>query len=133
MRQRRIRELEETELNITPMLDVVFIMLIFFIVTASFIKESGLEVIRPEAVTSVRQDRAAIMIAVGAESQIWINKKEVDLRAVRAIVEKLYAENPQGGVVIQADEKSKTGIVTQVMRAATLAGVPSVAIATEEQ
>lgn len=133
MRQRRIRELDETELDITPMLDVVFIMLIFFIVTASFIKESGLEVIRPEAVTSVRQDRAAIMIAVGAESQIWINKKEVDLRAVRAIVEKLYGENPQGGVVIQADEKSKTGIVVQVMQAATAAGVPSVAIATKER
>ncbi len=133
MRQRRIRELDETKLDITPMLDVVFIMLIFFIVTASFIKESGLEVIRPDAVTSVRQDRAAIMIAVGAENQIWINKKEVDLRAVRAIVEKLYAENPQGGVVIQADEKSKTGIVTQVMRSATLAGVPNVAIATKEQ
>lgn len=133
MRQRRIRELDETELDITPMLDVVFIMLIFFIVTASFIKESGLEVTRPEAMTSVRQDRAAIMIAVGAESQIWINKKEVDLRAVRAIVEKLYGENPQGGVVIQADEKSKTGIVVQVMQAATAAGVPSVAIATKER
>ncbi len=121
---------EESEINLTPMLDVVFIMLIFFIVTASFVKESGIDVTRPEAETAKRKERVSILIAISKHDEIWINKRHVDIRAVRANVERLLAENPQGGVVIQADEESKNGLFVKVMDQARLAGAPSIAIAT---
>ncbi len=115
----------------TPMLDVVFIMLIFFIVTASFVKESGIDVSRPDAVTAERKERGNILVAITESGQVWIDKRQVDIRAVRANIERLHAENPLGGVVIQADENSKNGLLVQVMDAARLAGVPSVSIAAE--
>ena len=96
---------EESEVNVTPMLDVVFIMLIFFIVTASFVKESGIDVTRPDAATAERKQRASILIAISKNNEVWIQKRRIDVRAVRANVERLLAENPQGSVVIQADEK----------------------------
>lgn len=125
-------EEEETEINMTPMLDVVFIMLIFFIVTASFVKESGIEVNRPEAATAVKKDRANILIAINAKGEIWINKRRIDVRAVQANVERLHAENPQGTVVIQADKKSTTDILIKVMDASRSAGVYDVSIAAQE-
>ena len=88
------------------MLDVVFIMLIFFIVTASFIKEAGIEVNRPEASTSQPKDNVNILIAVNATNEIWMDKRRIDVRSVRANIERLHAENPKGAVVIQADNKS---------------------------
>ena len=132
MRYRSIapqQEEEETEINITPMLDVVFIMLIFFIVTASFVKESGIDVNKPSAQTSTAQEKANILIAIDAGGRIWIDRRQVDPRAVRANIERLHAENPQGTVVIQADEDARTGELVQVMDAARLAGVYDVAIA----
>jgi biopolymer transport protein ExbD len=120
---------EEQEINITPMLDVVFIMLIFFIVTASFVKESGIDVNKPEAQTSVAKAKANILIAIDAGGAIWIDRRQIDPRAVRANIERLHAENPQGTLVIQADEDSRTGVLVQVMDAARLAGVLDVAIA----
>jgi len=123
---------EETEINITPMLDVVFIMLIFFIVTASFVKESGIEVDRPSAVTAVVKEQGNILVAITAEGQIWIDRRQVDPRAVRANIERLHAENPQGSVVIQADKSSTTEILIQVMDAARQAGVYNVSIAAQE-
>jgi len=124
------REVEdEQEINITPMLDVVFIMLIFFIVTASFVKESGIEVDRPSAVTAVVKEKGNILVAVTASGQIWINRRQVDPRAVRANIERLHAENPQGSVVIQADKSSTTEMLIQVMDAARQAGVSNVSIA----
>jgi len=120
---------DEQEINITPMLDVVFIMLIFFIVTASFVKESGVDVNKPEAQTSTPKEKANILIAIDESGEVWIDRRNVDLRAVRANIERLHAENPQGTVVIQADENARTKILVGVMDAARLAGVYDVAIA----
>lgn len=124
-------EAEEGEIDITPMLDVVFIMLIFFIVTASFVKESGIEVNRPEASTSVAKPRANILIAINEGGEIWINKRKVEESQVRANIERLHAENPQGTVVVQADEEAKTKTLVAVMDAARAAGVYDVSLATE--
>jgi len=123
---------DELEINITPMLDVVFIMLIFFIVTASFVKESGIEVNRPAAVTAVVQEKGNILVAVTETGEVWVNRRAVDPRALRANIERLHAENPQGSVVIQADRKSTTEMLIRVMDAARQAGVYDVAIAAQE-
>lgn len=125
-------EEEENEINITPMLDVVFIMLIFFIVTASFVKEAGIDVNRPDAQTAVRQERANILIAISENNEIWIDRRQVDPRALRANIERLHAENPEGSVVIQADKKAVTETLIQVMDAARQAGVFNVSIAAQE-
>ncbi|GBL06302.1 biopolymer transporter ExbD [Glaciecola sp. KUL10] len=125
-------EEEEATIDMTPMLDVVFIMLIFFIVTASFVKESGIDVNRPDAPTAVKKDRANILIAISDKGEIWINKRRIDVRAVQANVERLHAENPQGTVVIQADRKSTTETLIKVMDAARAAGVFDVSIAAQE-
>jgi len=125
------QEEEENEINITPMLDVVFIMLIFFIVTASFVKEAGIDVNRPDAQTAVSQKKANILIAITERDEIWIDRHRVDPRAVRSIVERMHAENPQGTVVIQADKKSTSEALIQVMDASRQAGVDNVAIAAQ--
>ncbi len=134
MRKKRVlgQEEEENEINLTPMLDVVFIMLIFFIVTASFIKEAGIQVERPDAPTAEKQEDAAILIAISANDEIWIDRRETDPRAVRGMIERLHAENPKGSIVIQADEESTNEMLVIVMEAAKQAGVANVAIATDE-
>jgi biopolymer transport protein ExbD len=124
-------EEEEQEINVTPMLDVVFILLIFFIVTASFVKESGIDVNRPQAQTARLKEKANILIAIDAAGDIWIDRRLIDPRAVRANIERMHAENPQGTVVIQADNDARTEVLVTVMDAARLAGVYDVAIATE--
>ena len=129
--QRRAREEEEDDINMTPMLDVVFIMLIFFIVTASFTKESGVDVNRPSASTAEVKEQGNILVAITDNSQIWIDNRQVDPRALRANIERLHAENPQGAVVIQADENSRNGLLVKVMDAARMAGVYNVSIAAE--
>jgi biopolymer transport protein ExbD len=134
MRKKRVlaAEEEDNEINLTPMLDVVFIMLIFFIVTASFIKEAGIQVERPDAPTADKQEDAAILIAISANDEIWIDRKEMDPRAVRGMIERLHAENPKGSIVIQADEESTNEMLVIVMEAAKQAGVANVAIATDD-
>lgn len=127
----RRRNLDQSEVNLTPMLDVVFIMLIFFIVTASFVKEAGIEVSRPPAATAERQERGNILIAITSNNQIWIDRRQVSAKALRANIERLHAENPGGSVVIQADQKSENGLLVQVMDAARLAGVKNVSLAAE--
>jgi biopolymer transport protein ExbD len=122
-------EEEENEINLTPMLDVVFIMLIFFIVTASFIKEAGIDVDRPDAPSADSQDDAAILIAISANDEIWIDRRETEPNAVRGMIERLHAENPKGSIVIQADEESTHEMLVIVMEAAKQAGVTNVAIA----
>ena len=124
-------EEEDNEINLTPMLDVVFIMLIFFIVTASFIKEAGIDVIRPEATTADKQEDAAILIAISANDEIWIDRRETDPRALRTAIERLHSENPKGSIVIQADEASTNEMLVIVMEAAKQVGVANVAIATD--
>ncbi|MFW8590579.1 ExbD/TolR family protein [Glaciecola sp. 2405UD65-10] len=123
---------EEANIDMTPMLDVVFIMLIFFIVTASFVKESGIDVNRPEASTAVTKDKTSILVAISEKNEIWINKRRVDVRAVQANIERLIAENPQGGVVIQADNKSTTEMLMKVLDATRAAGIDDAAVATQE-
>ena len=131
MRRRRSKSQDEDEVNLTPMLDVVFILLIFFIVTASFVKESGIDINRPAAATAVRKERGNILVAITPTGQIWIERRQIDIRAVRANIERLHAENPQGAVVIQADRESKNGLLVEVMDAAKLAGVENISIAAE--
>ncbi|WP_213609875.1 biopolymer transporter ExbD [Pseudoalteromonas sp.] len=126
------QEDEAEEINMTPMLDVVFIMLIFFIVTASFVKEAGIDVNRPEAATAVKKERANILVAISDKGEIWINKRQIDVRAVQANIERLKAENPQGSVVIQADKKATTETLIKVMDASRAAGVFDVSIAAQE-
>jgi biopolymer transport protein ExbD len=126
-----LEEEEENEVNLTPMLDVVFIMLIFFIVTASFVKEAGIDVNRPNAATAERKEKGNILVAISENNQIWIDRRQVDPRALRANIERMHAENPLAAVVIQADEESKNKLLVLVMDAARLAGVKNVSIAAE--
>lgn len=128
-RQHQLNGDEDTEINLTPMLDIVFIMLIFFVVTTSFIKESGIEINRPSAATAERKQRGNFLIAIEPNGQIWIDKRVVDIRAVRANVERLRAENPEGAVVIQADREANVGVLVEVMDQVRLAGVTNVSIA----
>jgi biopolymer transport protein ExbD len=124
---------DEAQIDLTPMLDVVFIMLIFFIVTASFIKEAGVEVTRPEASTSEPKDNVNILVAISATNEIWMDQRRIDVRAVRANIERLHAENPKGAVVIQADNESNTETVAAVLDAAREAGVFDVSLATDDK
>jgi biopolymer transport protein ExbD len=125
-------EEEESSVDITPMLDVVFIMLIFFIVTATFVKESGIDVDKPSAATAIVQEKASILVAIDANNEVWINRRQVDLRSVRSIIERLHAENPKGTVVIQADRESINDTLVQVMDASRRAGVYDIALATND-
>jgi biopolymer transport protein ExbD len=118
-----------TAMNITPLIDMVFILLIFFAVNASFVKEAGVEIERPSARSAVTQEQANIMIAVTENGEVWVDRQRVDPRSVRGHVERLHAENPEGAVVILADDKSQTGLVIEVLDQARLAGVENVAVA----
>ena len=131
MRGKRTREQPQSEVNMTPMLDVVFIMLIFFIVTASFVKEAGVDVSRPPAETAVSKDRGNILVAITENGQIWVDRRQVDPRSLRAAIERLHGENPQGQVVIQADKKSENALLVAVMDAAKGAGINNISIAAE--
>lgn len=119
------------EINMTPLIDMVFILLIFFIVTTSFVRETGVDVSRPSAQTAESRERANILIAIRENDEIWMDNRQIDRRAVRANVERMHSENPEGAVIILADENSKTGILIEVMDQARLAGVANVSIAAE--
>ncbi len=123
----------DSEVNLTPMLDVVFIMLIFFVVTTSFVKEAGVEVNRPHANTAQQQESANILIAIRPNGEIWIDGRAVDVRAVRANMERLRAELPESNVVIQGDQNAQIGTLVRVMDQVRLAGITNVAIAAEAQ
>jgi biopolymer transport protein ExbD len=129
MRRKRIKE--ESNLDLTPMLDIVFIMLIFFIVTTSFIKESGIEVNRPNAETAERDQKGNILVAISENNEIFIDRRKVDLRAIRPNIIRLKAENPEGSVIIQADKASQTGLLVEAMDQIRLAGVQEISIAAE--
>ena len=123
-------EEEENEINLTPMLDVVFIMLIFFIVTASFVKEAGLDVNRPDAQTEeVTDESDNILVQIRENDEIWIDRRLVDPRALRANIERLHAEKPEGSVVIMANRQSTNKMLVAVMDASRQAGVYSISIA----
>jgi len=123
MRRRLIKDQEESDINLTPMLDVTFIMLIFFIVTATFVKESGVDVRKQKAATAQVKGQASIFVAIDESNQVWVDKRVVDVRSVAANVQRLLAENPKGSVVVQADKDSKNGTLIQVLDQISLAGV----------
>ncbi|HEX7026632.1 MAG TPA: biopolymer transporter ExbD [Gammaproteobacteria bacterium] len=120
---------EDLDVNMTPMLDIVFIMLIFFIVTAVFVKPPGVEVIRPEAGSATDVKRVSIIIGIGKDNRIWINKRQVEPEDVRVIVAKLKAENPKGKVVIKADTNSHSGLVVAIVEQLNQIGIAGVSIA----
>jgi len=126
-------EEEESEINLTPMLDVVFIMLIFFIVTAVFVKEPGVEVTKPEASTAITPEAASIFVAVTPNNEIYIDGRSVDPAAVRSELERLRSENPEGGLVIQSDQAARNELLIMVMDAAKDAGIGEVTIAAGRQ
>lgn len=118
-----------TEINLTPLIDMVFILLIFFVVTSSFTKESGIEVNRPSAKSAERQERGNIIISITQKGEIWIDRRRINLTALRANVERLHAENPEGSVIIASDRDARTGILVEALDQARLAGVANVSIA----
>ena len=125
------QEAEENKINLTPMLDVVFIMLIFFIVTATFVKEVGLDVNQPEddKPQTVDPDKKSIVVRITNRDRIVIAQRDVDIRSVRANVERMHAENPEAPVVIQPHPDSKTETLVHVMDSARQAGVLKVSLA----
>ena len=133
MRRRRSGRLDdEAEVDLTPMLDVVFIMLIFFIVTASFVKEVGLDLSRPEGgSTNVVAENENIFIQISNDGLIFVDRRVTDIRAVRPNIERLHAERPNGAVVIAPASGSANGLLVEIMDQARLAGVENVSLAAE--
>lgn len=127
-RKERVAE-EEAQIDMTPMLDIVFIMLIFFIVTTVFVKEAGIEVNKPEANMALMQKKANIFIAITDDGDVWMDKRKVEVDAIRANVERLLAEQPTEVVIIQADIKAKHGVVVKVMDQVKAAGIDRIAVA----
>jgi biopolymer transport protein ExbD len=130
MREREeLGDEEESEINLTPMLDVVFIMLIFFIVTAVFVKDPGVEIDRPEAVMALAPEGGSIFVAVTPSDEVWIDRRKIEPAGVRLAIERLHSENPESGVVIQADNGAHNALLIEVMDAAKAAGVSNITIA----
>lgn len=126
---RRKDKKSAVELNIAPLIDMVFILLIFFLVTTSFVKETGIDVTRPTASTATMQSKATILIAVDSQNRVFMDHREIDIRAVRANTERALAENPDGAVVVVADQQSDTGVAIQVMDGCRLAGASNISLA----
>ena len=124
---------EDEDVNVTPLLDIVFIMLIFFIVTATFIKEPGVDVERPDATMHEDQPLVSLLVAITAENEIWINREKVELNNVRSAIEGLRRENPRGTAVIQADSTSHTRLLVRVLQAIRDAGVNDIVAVSTEQ
>jgi biopolymer transport protein ExbD len=130
MRSRRHVELsEETGIDLAPMLDFVLNLLIFFIITTSFIKEAGVNVIRPEAETAEYKQTGNILIAIRPNSEVWMDRRKVAMNEIRTIVERMHAERPEDTVVILADKDAQTGLLTQVMDQVRSGGIETVSIA----
>ncbi|MCD6271343.1 MAG: biopolymer transporter ExbD [Deltaproteobacteria bacterium] len=121
--------IKAAELNMAPLIDMVFILLIFFLVTTSFVKETGVDINRPTAGSAVSKEKASILVAVTADGRVYIDKREIDVRAVRANVERALAENPESQVLVIADKESLTGTVIMVMDGCRLAGAENVSLA----
>ena len=131
MARRHASNAEEAEINITPMLDMTFILLIFFIVTTSFVRPPGVQVNKPPAVTA-QVLHSSILIAVTPSGQIWMNKQKIQLGQVPGLVESARAQAPQGNVVIIADSKAPSGLVVKLMGQAKLGGATSIALAAKQ-
>ena len=130
MRHRHSKQESAAEsVNMTPLIDMVFILLIFFLVTASFTKESGIDVDRPTAQTAVREEQGSLIIGVSKNGEIWVDNQQIEMRSVRAHVEHIHAQNPEGTVIILADRTAMTGTTVEVLDQVRLAGVTNVSIA----
>lgn len=127
--RKHAQALDDGGIDLTPMLDVIFILLIFFIVTTSFVRESGIKINRPNAQTAQKEDKTSILVAVSPEGEIWIDRQRVDIRGLRAAIQRLRAQNPEASVVIQADQNARAGLMVEAMDQARLAGVQNVAVA----
>jgi len=122
---------DKEEINMTPMLDIVFIMLIFFIVTATFIKETGVDVTKPTAETADLKKLANILVAISDKGEIWVEGRQVELGAVQSVIARLYAENPKGSLSIQADEEAPGYHIVDVIEEAKAAGVNKISVSLE--
>ena len=120
---------QSLELNMAPLIDMVFILLIFFLVTTSFVKETGIDINRPTASTAVSKEKGSILVGITKDGRVYMDKREIDIRAVRANVERALAENPESQVVVVADKESQTGIVIMAMDGCRLAGANNVSLA----
>lgn len=129
-RRHASEESDETGIDLAPMLDFVLNLLIFFIITTSFIKEAGIVVNKEQALTAESKESGNILIAIRPNGDIWMDKRKVDVREVRPMIERLHVERPEDTVVIIADKESNTGMLTQVMDQVKLGGVSEVSIAT---
>lgn len=121
-----------TAMNITPLIDMVFILLIFFAVNSTFVKFPGVDVEQPVAKTATVQQASTILIAITATGEVWVDKKKVDVRRLRGVVEQMLVESPDASVVVLSDEDSRTGVVVEVIDQARLAGAGKVALAAAE-
>jgi biopolymer transport protein ExbD len=117
------------EINMAPLIDLVFLLLIFFLVTTSFVKETGIDVQRPRASTATLKEAGNILVGISADGRVFLDSKQIDVRSVRAHIERCLAENPEGAVVIVADKQSITDMVIRVMDQCRLAGARNVSIA----
>ena len=122
----------DDDVNVTPLLDIVFIMLIFFIVTSTFIKEPGIDVDRPLAETADDIKRISLLVAIGPNDEIWINKEQVSIDEVKAKVQDLRRETPLGAAVLQADAGSRSEVMLDVIEEMKSAGETQINVATEE-
>ena len=129
--RRHAPETEETGIDLAPMLDFTVNLLIFFIITTSFIKEAGIEVFKPTAQTAEGRESGNLLIAIRENGDIWMDRKRVDLRDVRPLMERLHIERPDDTVVIIADRASDAGVVAEVMDEVRLAGIQDMAIAAD--
>ena len=122
------REPEEIGIDLAPMLDFVLNLLIFFIITTSFVKEAGIQVDRPEALTAEHHESGNILIAIRSNGDIWMDRRQVELREVRPIIERLHVERPDDTVVVIGDKAAPAGILAQVMDEVKLGGIEEVAV-----
>lgn len=120
---------EETGIDLAPMLDFVLNLLIFFIITNTFVTEAGIHVNRPAATTAVKQERANVVVAIAANGEVWSDGQRVDIRALRAHLQKRRQDNPNASLIVQADRDARAGLVVEAMDQASLAGFKDVAIA----
>lgn len=130
-RKQRVEE-EEATIDMTPMLDIVFIMLIFFIVTTSFVKQAGVDVIKPTAKTAIKEKSANIFVAVTGEGDVWLDRRKVDVDRVATNIERLLAEQPTDRVIVQADEDADHGVVVKVMDQIKAGGINRIIISAED-
>jgi len=125
------QDAEPAEINLAPMIDILFILLIFFLVTTSFVRESGIQVERPSASSAQVAEASSIMLAIAADGEIWLDRNSIDIRRLKRQLSQLHRLTPEAPVVIQADRKADVGLLVKVMDQVRLAGIQNIAIAAE--